>query len=512
MKLIDNLVSALFPEAGLRRERARFALAAINSHKRKYEGADIGRRTNGWTMGGSSSANAQIRGALSVLRERSSDHVRNNPYGTRAVNTIVNGTVGFGIMANPSGNNKQAEKIMRKAWKQWAESKACDVAEEANLYQQQRLAMRGIVERGEVIVLRRWRSFDRTDLSVPMQIQVLEGDYLDHSKDGVMNGNNSIIQGVEFNQSGKRVAYWLFESHPGEQTGRLNTQSIRRPAEDVLHVFRKDRSGQVRGVPWAAPVLLRSRDFDEYEDAQLVRQKIAACFTAFVTEPDGENPGLGSQLERLEPGAVEYLPIGKSVQFADPPGADNYNDYSRQVLHSIAAGWGVTYEDMTGDLSQVSYISGRLGRLAFYSNLDDWQWLMIIPDLLDGIWKWFAEAAVIKGLPADAVAPRWATPARAMTDPNTEVPTTIKAVRAGLQTLRGAIRERGLDPDDHIAEIEQTNKQLDDAGIVLDTDPRRITNGGQSQNTDPMHLKKGDEAATVASASPDSENDSENDE
>ena len=59
------------------------------------------------------------------------------------------------------------------------------------------------------------------------------------------------------------------------------------PAESVLHVYKKDRPGQVRGVTWLAPVILKLRDLDEYEDAELVRKKIEACFAAFVISPDG---------------------------------------------------------------------------------------------------------------------------------------------------------------------------------------------------------------------------------
>ncbi len=58
-------------------------------------------------------------------------------------------------------------------------------------------------------------------------------------------------------------------------------------AEDVIHLFRLETPGQVRGISWFAPVLLRLADLDSWRDAQLVRQKIAAMLTAFVTTLDG---------------------------------------------------------------------------------------------------------------------------------------------------------------------------------------------------------------------------------
>ena len=56
----------------------------------------------------------------------------------------------------------------------------------------------------------------------------------------------------------------------------------------MLHLFDRLRPGQVRGVPWFAPVILKLRDLDEYDDAELVRKKIEACFAAFVTGADDE--------------------------------------------------------------------------------------------------------------------------------------------------------------------------------------------------------------------------------
>jgi capsid protein len=48
-------------------------------------------------------------------------------------------------------------------------------------------------------------------------------------------------------------------------------------------------------------------------------------------------------------------------------------------------------------------------------------------------------------------------------------------------TLPEAIREQGQDPDAHLAEIAEANAKLDELKIVLDSDPRRTSAGGQGQ-------------------------------
>ncbi|WP_164146025.1 phage portal protein, partial [Stenotrophomonas maltophilia] len=86
-----------------------------------------------------------------------------------------------------------------------------------------------------------------------------------------------------FDPVGRRVAYWLFDEHPGSALAMRSLESRRIPAEDVIHVFLSKRPGQARGYSWLAPVMQRMRSFDEMEDAIMEQAKIAACFAAFVT-------------------------------------------------------------------------------------------------------------------------------------------------------------------------------------------------------------------------------------
>ena len=179
-----------------------------------------------------------------------------------------------------------------------------------------------------------------------------------------------MLQGIEFDALGRRRAYWLYPTHPGDGRGALVSHRV--PADRVLHLFERLRPGQVRGVPWFAPVMLKLRDLDAYDEAELVRKKIEACFAAFVTGvQDEETLGKarteadGSRIETFEPGMIEYLEPGRDVKFAAPSASGGYAEYMRMQLHAIAAGVGLTYELLTGDLSQVNYSSIRAGLIEF---------------------------------------------------------------------------------------------------------------------------------------------------
>lgn len=482
LNTFERIIYIFSPRAALQRARDRVAFNYLQRSFKPYEAAGTGRRFRNWNPGKEDSEKT-VALSLNMLRNRSRDLVRNNPYATRGIGSIVSNTIGTGIIAKSPNEN------IDKVWKSWAETSVCDHSGHSNFYGLQSLVLRSIVENGDVIIRRVW-SKDKK-LSIPLQLQVLEGDFIDESRSET-TGNGDTRYGIKYDKSGKVAGYWLFESHPGSNypTIRGKYQSVFVPAEDIIHVFRKERAGQVRGTPWLAPVILKLRDLDEYEDAQLVRQKIAACFTGFLTTNEGPNIQSSTEeqkpmSEKFQPGQWEVLPPGFDIKFASPPGVGNdYDMYLRRTLTSIAAGLGITYEALTSDLSNVNFSSGRMGWLEYQRSIEDWRWRMLIPGFCEKVWLWFMEAAIIKGAvkPSDWPSlPEWTPPRREMIDPSKEIDAMKNAIRSGLATLSDSVRQLGYDPKTHFLEMSEDNKLIDSLGLVLDTDPRKMSQGGQAQ-------------------------------
>ena len=344
---IDRAVGYFSPKAGLQRIRARTAAELILRH---YEAAASGRRTQGHNRS-ASDANAAMGPALSILRATARDLVRNNGHAESALTTICDHVVGWGIVAKPKPKNTRA----MKTWAEWAGTTACDADGRQDFAGLQHLVMRTVVESGEALVRRRLRR-PEDDLPIPLQIQVLEPDYLDTAKmSNVLQGGGQIVNGIELDALGKRAAYWLFREHPGAAASMSALASVRVPAESVLHVYRQDRASQMRGASWFAPVLLKFKDFDDFDDATLMKQKIAACLAVITTDADGTAAPLGTvdpespTIDSLEPGGILNLTPGREVQVVQPPTVREYPDYVRTTLRAIATGLGVSYEDLTGD-------------------------------------------------------------------------------------------------------------------------------------------------------------------
>jgi len=487
MTMFDRAISAVSPSWALNRQLARSRISALKKASAYYDGADKGRR-GASIRRSSADANVVSRKSLPALRSGSHDMVRNNPHARRGVEAIVSNTVGAGIKVQFQKNGNPAEDIHQLAMKHLG-SLACDADGRNNFFGLQALVCRAMVEGGEVLVRRRWR---RTSdgLPLPVQFQVLEGDFLDHTKEGPTASGGYIMQGVEFDALGRRKGYWIFNSHPNGAVYQGLPSSKFVQASEIIHLYLVERPGQVRGIPWLAPVMLRLQDFSDYEEAQLVRQKIAACYVAFIQDiqdnptgvPGVPGDGEDADLTGFEPGLITNLPPGRQVTFGQPPTVNDYDPYARVSLRAVAAGLGISYEALTGDLKGVSFTSGRMGRLEMNKNVDAWRWLTLIPVFNDKICGWVLEAIFIaQGIDTAGVTFLHTPPRREMLNPAQEVSANTGAVRSGQKTLTQLLQESGRDPDSHFKELAAEKKTLDDLGLVLDIDPSKVSGAGLAQ-------------------------------
>lgn len=487
MNYLDKAINFFSPKRAMERMRNRYLQSVFAQRLRRFDAAGSGRRTKNWQASGTD-ANVEIRRDGMKLRDRSREQGRNNPYARKALRTIPANVVGNGIRLSIDGKgSKRVMEKLKMLWKNWAEKRMCDFDERKTFYSIQRLCMRSILESGEVFVVQ----VRDASLKVPLQLQILEADFLDTQKDGIqVEGGGYIESGIEFNSKGKRVAYWMFSQHPGSNRVWKKLNSERVPASNVLHLYYEERPGQLAGVPAGAASMLSLRDFREYEDAQLIRQKIASCFTAFVTQAEEPGPGEkdanGLPMERVEPGIIEYLPPGREVTFGSPPPVENFNEYAEVTLRGIAAGYGMTYEAMTGDLSNVNFSSGRMGWIEFGRVVSEWQNEVMIPQLCDRVWEWFFEAVKVKGLIPDRleVMTEWTPPRREMIDPVKEINGLKEMVRAGFNSWQDVIRQLGFDPRVVLSELESDQKEFDRVGLMLTSDARYDANRSDSTNVD----------------------------
>lgn len=492
--LIDRAIEAMAPERAARRAQARLKLAALRSAQAMYDGASRSHRTQGRKIG-STSADAEAQMSLKRLRDVSRDMERNNAYAARGITVIPTNVVGTGIIpsvildaVDPTRKRAVNAAQQRKAQiealiKAHLDTTAIDFDGRQTFGGMQFTAVRGMARDGEMLAVR-YVPPASARLPVPLQVRLLEADYLDSDKDGRLSDGGYCAQGVEFDARGRRVAYWIFDEHPGGTTGTLRRSSRREsrrvPAQDVAHLYRVDRPGQTRGLPWLAPAVMTLWDLKDYEEAELVRQKVAACFAAFETNPNGggsfageATSKTGSLVDVLEPGMIHRMPPGHEISFASPPQVSGYTDFVRMNLRKVASALGVPFNEIATDDSQENFASSRRGYLVFQRLIDVWRWQAVIPQFCEVIGNWFLEAATIPlGGPALASLD-WTPPRRELISPKEEVPMMRDMIRAGLMTRSEALRGLGYDPEAVEDEFRAENARADDKTLSFDSDGRR---------------------------------------
>lgn len=492
---IDRSISYLFPRWGVMRARARFQLYQYEKF-RSYEAASKGRRTAGW-KGTNASVNTEIRQSILALRAFSRQAIRNNEYCGRAQGAYVDNVVGTGIHLKMDFGSDRKEKEAMSLWREWAlQSSDSDYHRVSTFHALQDILEHSLFEVGELFAVKRIIKGAR----IPLRIQLVEPDLVDVMHNEVLKSGNEVRQGIEFTPRGEIAAYWFFKDHPGDDYfNRLSMERVRIPADDVAHCYDVLRAGQLRGVPSEmARVLVRLNDLGDFEQGQMMKQKIAAAFAAFVYDNDGtgsdiatpgENAGSAAQEElefdTLQPGIIQTLPAGKNVAFSDPPSVEGYGEFVGNSLHAVSAGTRVPYEILTHNYKDVNFSSARMSWNEFQRVIDRRQSKIHIPMFNAKIHRWWAEATYLAtGKDFSDGVITWTPQRRFQVDPTKEIPIMVKEIRSGLQSYEGALIERGFDPEEKIREVKRGFEKMDEHGLVLDCDPRKKDMVGQTQEED----------------------------
>lgn len=484
--LLDRAIAAVAPRAALRRVAAR---QAFDIATRGYDGAARGRLNGSWRTP-NTSAETEIGTSAQLLRDRMRDLVRNNPYAANALSVLVTHAVGAGIVP------RSKDKTVNKLFAEWA--KQCDADGHMDFHGLVSLTTSGMLEAGSGVVRRRRRRLE-DGLAVPLQLQVMEVDHLDATKNGALANGRRAAYGIEYDALGKTTAYWMFPNHPGNTmlTSTTSLASVPVPASDVAFAFVKQRAGQSQGVPWGHAAIRRLYDLDTYEEAEIIRKKLESCMVGVVVGGDdvggvglslneNEMAGVydadGNIVEKFAPGMLYHARGGKDIKFTQPANTANYDSYKNSMLHTIATGFRVPHAFLTGRLDKVNYSSSKIGLETYKRIIDDLQWKVIIPMICQPLWDWFCEAAYFAGkIKSRTVPVEWSPPRFPSADEAKDVAARVNAMRSGLLNPLVAIAETGYTPDEVIAGYVEWNKMLDDKGLIFDSDPRRMSQAGQTQ-------------------------------
>ena len=451
----------------------------FSSKSRSFDAAGAGRR---WDQPRSlDSLNTAILAGATPAARRAGWYARNNPWVASAVDSLVGNVVGAGIKPQSTHPDRAVRERLQALWLRWTDHAAPDGL--ADFYGLQAMAVRAMVESGESFA--RLRVTSDTD-SFPLYIELLDREQVPTDLHRDIGGGTRIRAGIEFDSAGRRIAYRVLSARPGDPLGSFRIDPIRVPAVDCIHLFKPVAAGQLRGITWLAPVLLRLHELDQFEDATLVKAKVAALFTGFITDPDGTVGGLsgdnrsGVLTVGMEPGSLIPLPPGADIRFSNPTEHDAYAPFVKNHLRAVAAGLGLPYELVSGDLEGVTYSSIRAGLVEFRRRVEQLQHNVVVHMFCRPIWERFVRIAVLNGDlptrdfdadPAAYLGCSWLPPKFDYVDPMKDVQAEILAIDAGLKSRSQAISERGYDAEQVDAEIAADKARTDTLGLSVGAPP-----------------------------------------
>jgi lambda family phage portal protein len=473
----DSVLGIFSPRKALQNQYLRKRLEKEKSRAEQYAAAKSNRMTGNW-LPANSNINEIIGGSTANVRARVRQLVRDFPYFANAVNRIVDFTVGDGIVFQSKAKDADG-KLDRKAIQKiedvfnfWADD--CDISKKLHFYEIMQLAKRQDVESGEFLIVKRLTR-DKSRY-LPYKLQIYEADWLTTVNDNYYgaasmqnSGANDIYQGIEYNRyTGEVIAYHFCDPNAWGDTVRI-------PAQDVVHGFQTLRPGQLRGItPFASGVLL-ANDLSDYMDAEVDAAKMAAKYLAFVKSPTLASRQLGLAVEQnadgnnqyiddMENAIVEYLNPGEEITIAsNPRPGGQITPFTKLIVSMLSIVTNIPYEILSGDYQGVNYSTLRSSRNDFCQYLKPISTRHIRQFCQKTVMPMF-EYANMSGklnLPGFAINPdnflkcEWQPPGMQSVDPLKETKADIDAIHARLKSPQERILARGRDPEEVLKEIRQ---------------------------------------------------------
>ena len=441
--------------------------------------------------GWDASINALLLNARPVLVTRARHWARNTGPGRRFLDLVRNGGVGptgytlqmrCGDWRQEKGRwvfrlDKLANDAIERAWLAWCQRGECEATGRLSFADVCRLQLDTCARDGEYLA-RHLRN--PGDSRFKYRLQLLQTDRLDHHHNVTpLGGGPEVRMGVHRDSMGRPVAYSLLRGVPNDGMGRRDSEVV--GAAEVLHDFVTLDAEQARGVPWSHATLVGGNMLARFTDFAMYAAQVGASQQGFIeqqadtplpitpdtlgttTDTDGE------RVKELAPGAIDWLPPGaKFAAFTSQYPSQAFDPFVSSFKHDIAAGVGVAYHNLTGDMTKVNYSSARIAELA---ERDHWRGIAhwFIGSFVFPVFRSWLEMALLSG--QVTLASGQTLDARKIdkylagcvfrgrgwdwVDPQKEVAAYAEAVRQRFTTRSQVVAAKGGDYEDNCIELAQ---------------------------------------------------------
>ena len=480
----------------------------------------------------SGSPNEDINSNNSTLRQRARMLYMASPVATSAINTNRTKVVGVGLTLKSTvdrdvlGISPEAAKAWERSteaeFKLWAGKKRnCDALGLNNFAGLQQLALKSWLLSGDVFpVIKR---YDPTPFNpYSLRIHLVEADRISTPIEfggniirtgytegkvpaGKTGAGNKIFDGVEVDENGLVVAYYVRSTYPNQYTTektkwvRVEAYGEKTGMPNILHIMDSERPDQYRGVPYLAQVIEPLLQLRRYTESELMAAIIQSFFSAWIeTETDpsaipfnevgagdvagvpGENPADDnvSQSENeyeMGPGTVTHLAEGETVKFGNPniPTA-GFETFVKTMCKLAGSALELPYDVLIKEFNS-SYSASR-GALLEAWEAFKMRRVWFVDDFCQPVYElWLSEAVARGRIKAPGFfddplireawcGARWIGPVQGQLDPKKEVDAAVIQINNGIKTHEQVTRELGGgDWTENAEQLKRENELLREA-------------------------------------------------
>lgn len=384
----------------------------------------------------------------------------NNSYAKGMCLTLANDTIGTGPRLQMLTRDRDVNQQIERRWESWARK-----IQLASKLRTMRLAKAIDGETFAMMVTN-----ERVDNPVQLDVVPIEAEQISTPRS--MIGRNA-VDGIEFDRFGNPTIYHLLKQHPGGSAMMSTADFDPIPASSMLHMYRRDRPGQHRGIPEITPALPLFAQLRRFTLATIAAAETAAEFAAVMrsTGPAIEDPADVDAMQAIEIEMRSMLSLPKGWDIsqlkAEHP-STTYEMFRNAILNEIARCLNMPFNIAAGNSAGYNFASGRLDHQMYFKSIDveRSEWVLFLLDRL--LSAWFDEAAMVAGVIPDGLGAvselphTWHWDGREHVDPVKEANAQGTRLANGTTTIPAEYAREGKD-----WEVEQ-ERQAEALGIAVE--------------------------------------------
>jgi lambda family phage portal protein len=461
-----------------------------------------------------------------TLRQRGRILYMASPVATSAIKTTRTNVVGVGLKLQ-SRVNRKVLGLTPEAAKEWqtqteaefelwaSKKQACDATGVNNFYGLQQLALLSWLMSGDVFAL--YKQYDRTRTEpYALRIHLIEADRVStpsgtglsvasNFTESRLENGNMVDDGVEVDQQGRIVAYYIRNTYPYEPSirktdwQRVEAYGQRTGLPNILQIMDSERPDQYRGVTYLAQVIEPLLQIRRYTESELMAALVQSFFSAWIkTNTDtaefplssaaktaeGDDftasvPGGGDDTDSeyvMGPGTVTHLKPDEEITFGNPNvPTSGFKDFVHTISGLVGAALEIPKEILLQEFGQ-SYSASRAALLMAWSAFK-MRRTWFVDDFCQPSYEvWLAEAIALGRIRAPGFfsdpliraawcGATWIGPVQGILDPVKETKAAVTVLGKGWKTNEQVTIEMGGGNwEDNVEQLARENELLNAAG------------------------------------------------